>query len=131
MRKKNKKPLRCKIILRLPDLDHSKNSVLNSLSSELQQPAPEQEAPPPPVLNSHDLFKARAIDLQLPCQLLRPDAHGGPTAGRVKGRRIQDKATTAWNFHPALYYKAGGVPWRLARQPALLRWRQFFQECRR
>jgi hypothetical protein len=33
MRKKNKKPLRRKIVLRLPDLDHSKNVVLNSLSS--------------------------------------------------------------------------------------------------
>jgi hypothetical protein len=31
---------------------------------------------------------------------------------------LQDKATTAWNFHTALYYKAGGVPWRLARQSA-------------
>jgi hypothetical protein len=33
MRKKNKKPLSRKIVLRLPDLDHAKNSVLNSLSS--------------------------------------------------------------------------------------------------
>jgi len=33
MRKKNKKPIRRKIVLRLPDLDHSKNAVLNSLSS--------------------------------------------------------------------------------------------------
>lgn len=33
MRKKNKKPLRRKIVLRLPDLDHSKNAVLNGLSS--------------------------------------------------------------------------------------------------
>jgi site-specific recombinase XerD len=33
MRKKNKKPLRRKIVLRLPDLDHAKNSVLNTLSS--------------------------------------------------------------------------------------------------
>ena len=32
MRKK-KNPLRRKIVLRLPDLDHAKNSVLNSLSS--------------------------------------------------------------------------------------------------
>lgn len=87
---------------------------------ELQQPAPEQEVAPPSVRNFHDLFKAQAIDLQLPCQLLRPDTYGSPAAGRVKGRRIQDKATTAWNFHTALYYKAGGVPWRLARQPALL-----------
>ena len=33
MRKKNKKPLRRKIVLRQPDLDHAKNSVLSSLSS--------------------------------------------------------------------------------------------------
>jgi hypothetical protein len=33
MRKKNKKPLRRRIVLRLPDLDHTKNSVLNSPSS--------------------------------------------------------------------------------------------------
>lgn len=33
MRKKNRKPLRRKIVLRLPDLDHAKNSVLNGLSS--------------------------------------------------------------------------------------------------
>ncbi len=33
MRKKNRKPSRCKIVLRLPDLDHAKTSVLNSLSS--------------------------------------------------------------------------------------------------
>src|ERR1017187_792664 len=33
MRKKNKKHNRARIVLRLPDLDHSKSSVLNSLSS--------------------------------------------------------------------------------------------------
>ena len=33
MRKRNRKPLRRKIVLRLPDLDHAKISVLNSLSS--------------------------------------------------------------------------------------------------
>jgi hypothetical protein len=87
---------------------------------ELQEPAPEQDAPPPSTLNFHDLFKAQAIDLQLPCQLLRPDTYGYPSAGRTRGRRLQDKATTAWNFHTALYYKAGGVPWRLARQPSTL-----------
>lgn len=87
---------------------------------EVQQPVPEQAEAPPSGLNFHDLFKAQAIDLQLPCQLLRPDTYGGPVSARVKGRRIQDKATTAWNFHTALYYKAGGVPWRLARQSSRL-----------
>jgi hypothetical protein len=33
MRNKNKKSLRRKIVLLLPDLDRAKNSVLNSLSS--------------------------------------------------------------------------------------------------
>jgi hypothetical protein len=33
MRKKSKKLNRARIVLRLPDLDHSKTSVLNSLSS--------------------------------------------------------------------------------------------------
>jgi hypothetical protein len=87
---------------------------------ELQEPVPEQEASPPSALNFHDLFKAQAIDLQLPCQLSRPDTYGSASASRMRNRRLQDKATTAWNFHTALYYKAGGVPWRLARQPARL-----------
>jgi hypothetical protein len=33
---------------------------------------------------------------------------------RVRG--LQDEATRAWNFHTALYYKAGGTPWRIARE---------------
>jgi hypothetical protein len=87
---------------------------------ELQEPAPEQKAPTPSALNFHDLFKAQAIDLQLPCQVLRPDTYGFLSGARAKSRRLQDSATTAWNFHAALYYKAGGVPWRLARQPSSL-----------
>jgi hypothetical protein len=33
MRKKIKKPIRRKIVLRLPDLDHAKSAVLSGLSS--------------------------------------------------------------------------------------------------
>ena len=28
------------------------------------------------------------------------------------GLHLRDKATRAWNFATALYFKAGGVPWR-------------------
>ncbi len=87
---------------------------------ELQEAAPHQKAPPPTALNFHDVFKAQALDLQLPCQIVRPDTYGSPSARPGRERRLQDKATTAWNFHTALYYKAGGVPWRLARQPSTL-----------
>jgi hypothetical protein len=87
---------------------------------ELQEPAPEQPEGPTYALNFHDLFKGRAIDLQLPCQILRPDTYGASTASRQNKRRLQDESTRAWNFHTALYYKAGGVPWRLARQASSL-----------
>lgn len=100
--------------------DRPSVSIADPPIDELQEPAPDQEALPPSVLNFHDLFKAQAIDLQLPCQLSRPDTYGTAPIGRARGRRLQDKATTAWNFHTALYYKAGGVPWRLAKQPAVL-----------
>jgi hypothetical protein len=35
-------------------------------------------------------------------------------------RQLQDEATRAWNFFVALYYKGGGIPWRLIRDQAAL-----------
>jgi hypothetical protein len=53
---------------------------------ELQEPAPQQQALPASTQNFHDLFKAQAIDLQLPCQVVRPDTYGSPPlAPAVKG----------------------------------------------
>jgi hypothetical protein len=51
-------------------------------------------------------LKARALRCRLPIQLVR-DALLDDSA------RNQDPATRAWNFSVGLYYKAGGVPWRL------------------
>lgn len=51
-------------------------------------------------------LKARALRQRLPIQLVT-DALLSDTA------RNQDPATRAWNFSVGLYYKAGGVPWRL------------------
>jgi hypothetical protein len=72
--------------------------------------------------NFHDIFKAQALDLAVPCQLLRPDTYGG---GRTRGKSasrpsLQDLSTRYWNFHTALFYKAGGVPWRLVRHSSEL-----------
>jgi hypothetical protein len=70
----------------------------------------------------HDRFKAAALELGIPCQLVRPDTYGGGTTAKSGHRRpsLQDEATRAWNFHTALYYKAGAVPWRLVRNSASL-----------
>ncbi|MBY0488941.1 MAG: hypothetical protein K2R93_03780 [Gemmatimonadaceae bacterium] len=76
-------------------------------------------------LNFRDLLKAKAMGvarLNTPIQLILPSSLN-PTLGRKlkirenETRSVQDEATRAWNFHTALYYKAGGRPWRIPRDP--------------
>ena len=50
--------------------------------------------------------KARAMRWGVPSQILREDALS------EKRRTLQDRATRAWNFATAMYFKGGGVPWR-------------------
>jgi len=72
----------------------------------------------------HDVLKAEGLRLGIPIQMVRPYTYTGERARRKKksdtasGAPMQDEATRAWNLHTALYYKAGGVPWRLLRNPA-------------
>jgi hypothetical protein len=51
-------------------------------------------------------LKARALKNRLPIQLIT-------NALLNDTPRNQDPATRAWNFAVGVYYKAGGVPWRL------------------
>lgn len=64
--------------------------------------------------NFHDLLKARALHLGKPLQIMRRSTWD-ESASPPPNRSRQDEATRAWNIHVALYYKAGGVPWRLRR----------------
>lgn len=57
-------------------------------------------------LNLRRGLKARSMKWGVPVQLLRHDTLLGKKVG------LQDRATRAWNFATALYFKAGGVPWR-------------------
>jgi len=52
--------------------------------------------------------------VQQPLQILRRSTWDEATPPPT-GRGRQDEASRAWNLHIALYYKAGGVPWRLPR----------------
>jgi len=82
--------------------------------------AEDGEYPPRRQTDFHDLLKARAMDLDIPIQLIIPSTYDEKKLRRQKRdraslRRIQDEATRAWNIHTALYYKAQGTPWRLLR----------------
>lgn len=68
----------------------------------------------------HDVLKARAMSLRVPLQLIRPSTYDASRATAQKRKawkpqRREDDATIAWNFLTALYYKAGGTPWRMPR----------------
>lgn len=70
----------------------------------------------------HDAIKAESLGWGRPIQVVRPavysdGVHHYTRTGKAV-RAVQDEATRAWNFFCALYYKAGGVPWRLVREAA-------------
>lgn len=69
----------------------------------------------------HDILKAEAMRYRIPLQLMRPGTYDPKLAkGTLQRAQLQDEATRAWNFLTALYYKAGGTPWRLVRDDAAL-----------
>lgn len=68
----------------------------------------------------HDVLKAGAMRLGVPLQMIRPPTYEGGRRPGPGTAPLQDPATRAWNFHTALYYKAGGIPWRLVRDPRSL-----------
>ena len=72
----------------------------------------------------HHLLKARAMSLRVPIQIILPATYDETKARKQSRagivRPLQDEATRAWNIFCALYYKAGGTPWRLIRASTAL-----------
>lgn len=64
----------------------------------------------------HNALKGKSMEFNIPIQLLLYSTikdflpHGDSTRTKT-----QEPATVAWNFGTAIYYKANGKPWRLAK----------------
>ena len=76
-------------------------------------------------IDFRELFKARVLHLRCPTQIVWPtlwDDHVKiPHKLKQTMRSVQDPATRAWNLLTALFYKAGGTPWRLPRNEEQLK----------
>jgi hypothetical protein len=76
-------------------------------------------------LDLRQWLKAKTMSLGKPIQLVLPPTYDETKKRKLKtknkdARALQDEATRAWNFHTALYYKAGGTPWRIIRAANML-----------
>lgn len=61
-------------------------------------------------------LKGKAMEFGIPVQLLRQSTANHVLAYQDAARKVrQDPSSFAWNFSTALYYKANGKPWRLAK----------------
>lgn len=96
-------------------------------SADLEDEGAEESVSGESSIDFHHLLKARCMSLPSACpiQLVLPGTYDPRMRRRGRSRSrdvrpLQDEATRAWNFHTAIYYKAGGTPWRLVQDPGKL-----------
>jgi hypothetical protein len=100
-------------------------TLLEAMDSDGDSETTESSDQPRSRINFHHLLKAKGMSLRKPIQIVLPTTYDkeakrkqSKRPGRMK--ELQDEATRAWNLHTALYYKAGGIPWRIARDSSQL-----------
>lgn len=65
-------------------------------------------------INFRSFLKAKSMKFRVPIQLIKESSL---RTEETKGKgSLQDLATRAWNFCTAIYYKAGGIPWKAGSQ---------------
>lgn len=104
--------------LALLDEEANCDVVIVCRPEELTEAEVSSTASSPTGMDFHSLLKARSLRFSRPIQIIRRgtwDADYKEKNSVGNSRPRQDEATRAWNLHTALYYKAGGVPWRFPR----------------
>ena len=108
----------------LDAVDAKVERKLDSQEQELDESSEDAEKDNTAIPAFHDLLKAEIMRVGVPIQMVRPSTYGGQGRrsknSRAASMPLQDEATRAWNIHTALYYKAGGAPWRLLRSQSEL-----------
>lgn len=67
-------------------------------------------------LDFRNALKGKVMEFGIPVQILKDSvASGFLYYGESGVKETQEPATLAWNLSTALYYKANGKPWRLAK----------------
>lgn len=95
----------------ISELKSKGNKFLDEWGLEVQEPM-ERDLD----LDFHNALKGKIMEFGIPIQLLREStARGFLDYGNPSVKRIQEPATFSYNFATALYYKANGKPWRLAK----------------
>lgn len=110
------------IVIAIP-LSYLKNIEYRDLDdSEISdKPEPILQKSKDSNINLRQILKAKTLKYGKPIQIVLPTTYDDNIKRKLKINReyeatLQDKATRAWNFFTALYYKSGGVPWRLIRK---------------
>lgn len=72
------------------------------------------EDPASDTVDFHDYLKALCLSSRSLFQLVWARTY------TTTGKGVQDPATRAWNLFTAIFYKAGGIPWKLQKPPGSL-----------